>query len=167
MAMKKNVRFVKETKQVLFNISNNFFRFNCNNGKVLGLVSAGQFNKLPDIVKQMKSKTTCAAKNVLMFYATALSGKYQYPIAMLFLNKTTSAIQTAVVKVIHKEFLKRNANIRVITTDGLSSNLAMFKELSCDLDPGKNEFIATGLNQPGSPNVRCMLDPLTLSLFTL
>ena len=78
---------------------------------------------------------------------------------MLFLNKTTSAIQTAVVKVIRKEVLKKNANIRVITTDGFSNNLAMFRELGCDPDPGQNEFIATGLYQPGSLNVRCMLDP--------
>ena len=124
------------------------------------MVNAGQFNHLDDVRKQVRNSNTCPAKKALAFYATSISGKYQWPVAILFLNNTTASIQAAVVKRVRDEMLKRGAFIRLISTDGFSSNLTMFKELGCRLNANADDFIATKLNHPNAPPVRCTLEPI-------
>lgn len=90
-----------------------------NTGEQIGLVDGGELNDLPDVKKQL----SLPARTALTFMAVAASGRYIFPVAVLFLDHNTADIQRDTFCHLSGIFRSVGANVITTVADGLKLNI--------------------------------------------
>lgn len=98
-----------------------------------------------------------SASEALFFQIVSYTGHFKCPVAYFLINKVDANLQAQLIIATIKSLFDIGINIRSITSDGASTNIATYNTLGCNLNL---DDLVPYFPHPSKPtiNVYCMLD---------